>query len=326
VTPQDLLNGPGCVWWSADTLDKKGNGLCLSWGFGHPEARRGDVSAPAKDIGSLEVLVFSQGAPTLWLHQRFVGEDTWWRGTICRFGSSQIEMLQDLRARIVIARLDCHLPRGEKLEGTIEVAATPTDGNAPLWGETTLLAGPGKGQGAVTAHGRPFTVLGEGSIVRRTLDDLSAPRADMVTLQRDHTVVLSSQLTDDGWQTQAASIDRQGHVSDTRTLHLDDAHLGRLIDGELTADALAVDHEEGSAFELREVRAIHPEGRRYGLWHANAYAPMELARPSLVRTWPGAAAADHSFVLDADASGSRRARRLAGAQSRKPGLLERLMG
>ncbi len=326
MDPQDLLSGPGCVWWSADTLDKKGNGLSLSWGFGHPEARRGDASAAAKSIGSLEVLVFSQGAPSLWLHQRFIGDDTWWRGTVFRFGSSQIEMLQDLRARIVIARLDCRLPRGEKLEGTIEVAATPSPGTEALWGETSLLVGPGKGQGAVTVHGRPFTVIGDGSIVRRAFGASDEVRADLVTLQRDHTVLLSSRLTSDGWQTKAASIDRKGQVSEARTLDVEGRLLASLVDGQMRDDAMSVDHEGQQAFELRDVRSVHPAGRAFGLWHANAYAPMELARPALARTWPSPRHVDDGYLVDADGSGSKRARLLTGALSRKRGVLERLLG
>lgn len=139
----------GFASWEAHVVDEHRNGAVLRWGFGHPEARTGDE--PAREAPSLSLLIYAGGAPAFWLHQRYPEDRARWGAPagLWRFGESQIEALTDLKAQVVIARLDCALPGSrDRLTGTLDLGAPPRrsepDGDDAL--DWTPLTGPGQGR------------------------------------------------------------------------------------------------------------------------------------------------------------------------------------
>lgn len=146
------LDGPGFAWWDAHLLDELGNGVVLWWGFGIPEARHDDVALPASAVPSLSLLIMAGGVPAFWLHQRYDESDAAWEAPAgrWRFGKSQIEALRDLKAQVVIARLDCALPGTRaRLVGHVEMGGVPRRTSAEVGrgdDEWAPLMGPGEGR------------------------------------------------------------------------------------------------------------------------------------------------------------------------------------
>lgn len=146
------LAGSGFAWWDAHLLDEHGNGVVLWWGFGLPEARVHDVALPASSVPSLALLVMAGGVPAFWLHQRYDETDAAWEAPAgrWRFGKSQVETLRDLKAEVVIARLDCALPGTRaRLVGHVEMGGVPRRTSAGVGradDEWAPLMGPGEGR------------------------------------------------------------------------------------------------------------------------------------------------------------------------------------
>ncbi len=152
------LDGAGFAWWDAHLVDERGNGVVLWWGFGLPEARLHDESAPARAVPSLSLLILAQGAPAFWLHQRYEPEDAAWEAPAgrWRFGHTQVEALRDLHSQVVIARIDCALPgTRRRLRGHVEMGGVPRRTSAATergGDEWAPLMGPGEGR-AILAVG-----------------------------------------------------------------------------------------------------------------------------------------------------------------------------
>lgn len=140
----------GFATWEAHIVDEHGNGALLTWGFGHPGARRGDE--PARDVPSLSLLIFAGGRPSFWLQQRYAPDDALWTAPAgaWEFGRSRIEALTDLAAQVVIARLDCALPgTRDRLVGSIDLGAPPlrrSDEQPSADDDWAPLTGPGQGR------------------------------------------------------------------------------------------------------------------------------------------------------------------------------------
>ena len=123
-----IEDDPGFAAWSAHLIDEQGNGVFLSWGFGLPLCRLGGPEGPARVAPGLSLLVVAQGAPSLWLHQRFHADDAAWEAPAGRwcFGKSQVEALRDVTSQVVIANLECALPGTRaRLSGHIEMGGPP---------------------------------------------------------------------------------------------------------------------------------------------------------------------------------------------------------
>lgn len=158
---REVLEEPGCAWWEASFSDERHNGVLVGWGFGHPAARwfnEGDE--PARRIPSLLVVIWASGRPTFWLHQRYDEGEAAWQEPAgrWRFGKSQIETLRDLRAQVVIARIDCALPgTGYRLQGHVEMGGVPRrSGGAKELADDAWapLMGPGQGRAILTVGER----------------------------------------------------------------------------------------------------------------------------------------------------------------------------
>lgn len=125
--PHDLLASHGHAQWSARILDPDGHGVVLTWGFGQPLTRLQE-SGEARGLPSLSLLIFSRDQPAFWLHQRHPPAEGSWEEPAgrWRFGASQIEAFRDLKAQVVIARLDCEIPGSRhRLTGHIEMGGVP---------------------------------------------------------------------------------------------------------------------------------------------------------------------------------------------------------
>lgn len=117
----------GHALWRANVLDESGNGVALTWGFGHPLASP-LAQGPLAACASFSVLVFAQGAPSFWLHQLYPASEGRWHEPAGRwqFGSTQIEAFRDLKAQVVIVRVDCALPgTRDRLSGIVEMGGVP---------------------------------------------------------------------------------------------------------------------------------------------------------------------------------------------------------
>lgn len=156
-----VLEEPGWAWWQASFSDERHNGVLLGWGFGHPAARwTTERDAPARIVPSLLVVIWASGRPAFWLHQRYDEGDAAWQEPAgrWRFGKSQVETLRDLRAQVVIARLDCALPgTGHRLQGHIEMGGVPRRSGGPKDLEEEAwapLMGPGQGRAILSVGDR----------------------------------------------------------------------------------------------------------------------------------------------------------------------------
>ena len=117
----------GHALWRANVLDANGNGVALTWGFGHPLAAP-LTQGPVSDCASFAVLVFAQGTPSFWLHQLYPPAEGRWHEPAGRwqFGTTQIEAFRDLKAQVVIVRIDCALPgTRDRLSGIVEMGGVP---------------------------------------------------------------------------------------------------------------------------------------------------------------------------------------------------------
>lgn len=122
-----LLAEQGQVKWRAHVVDVHGNGVVLSWGFGQSLTRQ-LASGALAECGSFSVLVFAQGTKSFWLHQLYPSTQARWQEPAGRwqFGGTQIEAFRDLKAQVVIVRIDCELPgTRDRLTGMVEMGGVP---------------------------------------------------------------------------------------------------------------------------------------------------------------------------------------------------------
>lgn len=114
----NLLTAPGgFLWWYADLIDEKGNGLVVIWSFGLPflpgyasAARRGNPPRPVQKP-SLNVSIYRRGRPDFYLLQEFAPDEVQWLadddGDRWTFGKSRLRSYVDDGQRHL--HLDLHL-------------------------------------------------------------------------------------------------------------------------------------------------------------------------------------------------------------------------
>lgn len=118
---KELLKAEGgFLWWYADMVDARGNGLVLIWSYGLPflpgyasAARRGVAPAAGKRP-SLNVSTYKEGTLDFYLLQEFDVEDVHWEaredGDVWRFGRSRLSSLLVGEERELKVDLDLDVP------------------------------------------------------------------------------------------------------------------------------------------------------------------------------------------------------------------------
>ena len=120
VPPGALESVGGFVWWYADLLDERGNGVVVipSWGLpflpGYAAAARSGKGVQACSRPSLALSIYKQGRPAFYLLQETAPESASATGHHVRFGDSEF-LFENGSLR---ATLDLPVSGG-RLEGTI---------------------------------------------------------------------------------------------------------------------------------------------------------------------------------------------------------------
>lgn len=127
---RDLLDSPGgFAWWYMDLVDDDGNGCVLIWSFGLPflpgresAARRGQAER-AGDRPSLNVAIYRQGRPALYLLQELDPSQADWPadGGRVRLGQSTLHTELSGGERVVHMAIDAALPSGARLTGQVSM-------------------------------------------------------------------------------------------------------------------------------------------------------------------------------------------------------------
>lgn len=176
ATPPDrtLLSAcGGFIWWYLDLIDDNGDGLVAIWSFGLPflpgyaaAARAGDAP-DAQALPSLNLVVYQGGRERFYLLQRLAPEQARWEtGETVRLGESVFRSFVDGNRRRVEIELDCPLPGGGRLTGSLSASGAavnaqrvdPPELSPHTW--TPLLA-PGEGVALLRIDGeRAFAVSG----------------------------------------------------------------------------------------------------------------------------------------------------------------------
>lgn len=239
------LAGRGFAWWDAHLLDEHGNGVVLWWGFGLPEARVHDVGLAASAVPSLSLLVMAGGAPAFWLHQRYDEGDAAWEAPAgrWRFGKSQVEALRDLKAQVVIARLDCALPGTRaRLVGHVEMGGVPRRTSSDVArgdDEWAPLMGPGEGRAILSVgddarfhlqgrayhqrHGRELPFDDDGVVLWGSALLADHSRAFQVRVTSDGELEASGVVVHDDGRTESVaplSVELEGPPTSWSTLTL----------------------------------------------------------------------------------------------------------
>jgi hypothetical protein len=117
----------GFVWWYVDLLDASGAGLVMIWSFGLPflpgyAASARAARAPAAiERPSFNLALYSAGRPRFYLLQEHAREEAEWEGGHFRFGGTTVDVTTAAGALAVRANIDCHLPGGGSLAGSVSV-------------------------------------------------------------------------------------------------------------------------------------------------------------------------------------------------------------
>jgi len=171
--PREALesNG-GFIWWYTDVIDAAGNGLVLIWSYGLPflpgyahAARSGEPQVPA-ERPSITVAVMQDHELACFLLHELEPEDATWDGDTWRFGDSRFETrVEDGRRRLHV-ELNCPLPGGQQLRGTIDVdgvarSERATDGCA-LRHDWAPMTGPTHTAVELAAGGERYHFTGRG--------------------------------------------------------------------------------------------------------------------------------------------------------------------
>jgi carotenoid 1,2-hydratase len=174
------LQAPGgFAWWYLDLVSGPGEGVVLIWAYGlpflpgHAAAQRGGAGSPALARPSLNLAVYREGRPVIYLLQEY-GEaappEVSPGGIRATLGNSTLEMDQDDGSTLVRVRLDCPLPgRRGRLQGTVTLQGPTVRAHAPepvvdgdadhLW---SVLSAPATGEARIEAGGVACTLRGRG--------------------------------------------------------------------------------------------------------------------------------------------------------------------
>lgn len=183
-----VLDVPGgFVWWYVDLTSGPRDGVVLIWSFGLPflpgylrAARDGRPQRP-RQRPSLNVAVYRDGRPELYLLQEYGPDSAHWDGHGgFRFGDSTLGTAIEHGRRVLSATLDCPVPGSEsRLTGHLRVEGPATSlaassgssgANAPhRW---SVLLGPSLGvvdlrmgdRSVAQLHGRAYFDRNAGSI------------------------------------------------------------------------------------------------------------------------------------------------------------------
>lgn len=164
-----LLCAPGgFLWWYADLVTPAGDGAVVIWSYGLPflpgyasAARRGRAELPVARP-SINLAVYRQGVPVFYLLQEHpagpVDEDA--LTDTQRIGGCTFRRRGGEGRCMVDAALDCALPGGGRLTGTLRIDGAARRGpaaSAPnvthLW---TPLTGPAEGELDLRIDGKPL--------------------------------------------------------------------------------------------------------------------------------------------------------------------------
>lgn len=130
VPPRDLLHAPGAfIWWYLDLVDRQGDGVVVIWSFGLPflpgveaGSRDGHPVTP-EGRPSINVVVYRGGRQVFYLLQEVDPADVSWTPDsehVVMGGSTFSSRAQGL-SRVVRLELDCPLPAGDRLVGSLRV-------------------------------------------------------------------------------------------------------------------------------------------------------------------------------------------------------------
>ncbi len=208
----DVIDVPGgFAWWYVDLVDEGGDGVVLIWSFGLPflpgigrDSRSGRPSEPRKRP-SLTLSLYEGGTQTAYLFQEHGAVHASWTppSTPCEgseigdehwvFGDTRITSRVVDGRRMVDVQLDCPVPSGGRIRGTITVrgpcctlAETPAETRRPhgvdgavdhAWAPVSMVAD-GRAEldvdgRSVQLHGRAYHDRNAG---RRPLHDLGIRR------------------------------------------------------------------------------------------------------------------------------------------------------
>src|SRR5687768_10564437 len=97
LDPQLLRAPGGFLWWYADLVDERGNGLVCIWSFGLPflpgyasASRRGTPQLP-EERPSFNIAVYERGKLVCYLLQEYEPSEVEWASTRWRFGRTSIQ-------------------------------------------------------------------------------------------------------------------------------------------------------------------------------------------------------------------------------------------
>ncbi|MFK7928740.1 MAG: hypothetical protein AB8H79_11175 [Myxococcota bacterium] len=165
---RELLDAKGgFAWWYLDLLDDDHNGCVLIWSFGLPflpgreSASRAGRPIPCREQPSVNVVVFREGKPDLYVLQQHPEKDAVWEpGTEdVRIGRSTFSSRREGDRRICIANLDLDLPDGKVLTGSVQVrgaAAQVAPSEPDPNHQWSLLCTATRGQARLSVDGAPF--------------------------------------------------------------------------------------------------------------------------------------------------------------------------
>lgn len=130
---RELLKAQGgFLWWYADLVDEKGDGLVIIWSFGLPflpgyaSAARQDKAPEAGLRPSLNVSTYKEGKLDFYLLQEFEPQDVEWQaleeGDRWVFGKSRLESLMTDQGRRLWIELHLDVPGmpGEEIKITLQ--------------------------------------------------------------------------------------------------------------------------------------------------------------------------------------------------------------
>jgi carotenoid 1,2-hydratase len=174
------LQAPGgFAWWYLDLVSGPGEGLVLIWAYGlpflpgHAAAQRAGAGSAALARPSLNLAVYREGRPAIYLLQEHAGAaapEIGPGGIRAMLGDSVLEIDRDDVSTKVRVRLDCPLPgRRGRLRGIVtlegptvnapEADGVPEAGSDHLW---SVLAAPATAEARIEADGVACTLEGRG--------------------------------------------------------------------------------------------------------------------------------------------------------------------
>jgi carotenoid 1,2-hydratase len=168
AVPSETTAAPGgFLWWYADLIDRHGDGAVLIWSYGLPflpgyatAARRGAPQFP-HERPSVNLVVYRGGHPVFYLLQEHPPERVEGDLThVQRIGRCTFQRSIEHGRCTLDAALDCDLPGGGRVQGTLRIdavarraAAGERDEGPHLW---TPLTGPAEGTLELSVDGAPL--------------------------------------------------------------------------------------------------------------------------------------------------------------------------